>query len=186
AKHGFEHGIQVAIERLLASPKFTFRVERDPPELAPGEVHPVSSRELATRLSFFIWSSIPDDELLDLAERDALADPRVLEAQVRRMLADPKAAALVDNFAGQWLYLRNLESFVPNSVGFPDFDDNLRQGLLTETKLFFESVMREDRNVLDLMTADYTFLNERVARHYGVPGVYGAHFRRVQLDDETR
>ncbi|HEX6998430.1 MAG TPA: DUF1592 domain-containing protein [Gammaproteobacteria bacterium] len=186
AKHGFEHGIQVAIERLLASPKFTFRVERDPPELAPGEVHPVSSRELATRLSFFIWSSIPDDELLDLAERDALTDPRVLEAQVRRMLADPKAAALVDNFAGQWLYLRNLESFVPNSVGFPDFDDNLRQGLLTETKLFFESVMREDRNVLDLMTADYTFLNERVARHYGVPGVYGPHFRRVRLENPAR
>ncbi|HEY8519334.1 MAG TPA: DUF1592 domain-containing protein [Gammaproteobacteria bacterium] len=186
AARGFEGGIQVAIERLLASPKFTFRVERDPPEVAPGEAYPVASRELATRLSFFLWSSIPDDELLELAERDALTDPRVLEAQVRRMLADPKAAALVDNFAGQWLYLRNLESFVPNSVGFPDFDDNLRQGFLTETRLFFESVMREDRNVLDFMTADYTFLNERVARHYGIEGVYGPHFRRVQLEDEAR
>lgn len=183
---GFEGGIQTAIERVLASPKFTFRAEKDPEQVAPGALYSVASSELATRLSFFLWSSIPDDELLALAESDALADPEVLEAQVLRMLADPKAGALVDNFAGQWLYLRNLESFVPNSVGFPDFDDNLRQGFLTETKLFFESVMREDRNILDLMTADYTFLNERVARHYGVPGVYGAHFRRVQLDDETR
>jgi hypothetical protein len=186
AERGFEGGIQTAIERVLASPKFTFRVERDPEDVAAGESYRVSSKELASRLSFFLWSSIPDDELLALAERGRLTDRAVLEAQVRRMLADPKAQALVDNFAGQWLYLRNVESFVPNSTGFPNFDDNLRQGFLTETKLFFESIMREDRNVLDLMTADYTFLNERVAKHYGVPGVYGAHFRRVQLADETR
>jgi hypothetical protein len=186
AERGFESGIQTAIERVLASPKFTFRVERDPADLAAGKSYRVSSKELASRLSFFLWSSIPDDELLDLAERDALGRSDVIEAQVRRMLADPKAQALVDNFAGQWLYLRNVESFVPNSSSFPDFDDNLRQGFLAETKLFFESVMREDRSVVDLLTADYTFLNERVAKHYGVPGVYGAHFRRVKLEDETR
>jgi hypothetical protein len=186
AKRGFEAGIQTAIERLLASPKFTFRIEHDPETLPPGAVHPVSDLELASRLSFFLWSSIPDDELLDLADRGKLSEPTVLEAQVRRMLADPKASALVDNFAAQWLYLRNLNSFVPNSVGFPDFDDNLRQGFLTETKLFFGSIVDEDRNVLDLMTADYTFLNERVAKHYGVPGVYGTRFRRVKLEDERR
>jgi hypothetical protein len=186
AQRGFEGGIQTAIERVLASPKFTFRAERDPESVAPGAAYPVSSLELASRLSFFLWSSIPDDELLDLAQRDELVDPDVLEAQVRRMLADPKAQALVDNFAGQWLYLRNVEAFVPNSSGFPDFDDNLRQGLLNETKLFFESIVREDRNVLDLMTADYTYLNERVAKHYGIPGVYGAHFRKVKLENEAR
>jgi mono/diheme cytochrome c family protein len=186
AERGFEAGIQTALERLLASPKFAFRVERAPDGVAPGEMYRLPSLDLASRLSFFLWSSIPDDELLDLAERDELRDPKVLEAQVRRMLADPKSQALVDNFAGQWLYLRNVESFVPNSEGFPDFDDNLRQGFLTETRLFFESIMREDRNVLDLMNGNYTFLNERVARHYGIPGVYGAHFRRVELKDEAR
>ncbi len=186
AAHGFEGGIQTAVERLLASPKFTFRIEHDPESLAPGTAHPVSDVELASRLSFFLWSSIPDDELLDVADKGKLSDPKVLEAQVRRMLADSKASALVDDFAAQWLYLRNLANFVPNSVGFPNFDDNLRQGFLTETKLFFNSIVREDRNVLDLMTADYTFLNERVAKHYGVPGVYGSHFRRVVLKDERR
>jgi hypothetical protein len=186
AQQGFEAGIQMAIERLLASPKFTFRVERDSDAVRPGVAHAVSDFELASRLSFFLWSSIPDDELLELAELGTLSDDAVLEAQVNRMLADAKARALVDNFAGQWLYLRNLDSFVPNSVGFPNFDDNLRQALRTETELFFESIVREDRNVLELMTADYTFLNERVARHYGVPGVYGSHFRRVALEDETR
>lgn len=186
AERGFEGGIQTAIERVLSSPKFTFRVERDPAAVRPGESYPVSSAELATRLSFFLWSSIPDDELLALAERRELDHRGVLQAQVRRMLADPKARALVDNFAGQWLYLRNVESFVPNSAGFPNFDDNLRQGLLEETRLFFDSIVREDRSVVDLLTADYTFLNERVARHYGIPGVYGAHFRRVVLADRTR
>jgi hypothetical protein len=182
----FEGGVQTAVERVLASPKFTFRIERDPANAAAGEVHPLSGLELASRLSFFLWSSIPDDTLLDLAKHEQLSKPAVLEAQVRRMLADPKADALVKNFAGQWLYLRNLEGMVPNSVGFPDFDDNLRQAFRRETELFFGSIVQEDRNVLDLMTANYTFLNERLARHYRVPYIYGSHFRRVTLADETR
>ncbi len=186
AARDFAGGIQLALERLLASPKFTFRVESEPADVVAGAAHPVSDLELASRLSFFLWSSIPDDELLALAKRGALSEPGTLEAQVRRMLADPKASALVDNFAGQWLYLRNVESFVPNSVGFPDFDDNLRRAFVTETKLFFESVLSEDRNVLDLMTADDTFVNERLAKHYGIGGVYGNHFRRVTLEDEAR
>ncbi|MEO8096071.1 MAG: DUF1592 domain-containing protein [Acidobacteriota bacterium] len=186
AHRGFEGGIQTALERALASPKFTFRVERDPAKAETGDVHPVSGLELASRLSFFLWSSIPDVALLDLAAKGQLSKPAVLEAQVRRMLLDPKAHALVENFAGQWLYLRNLQAMVPNSFGFPDFDDNLRQAFRRETELFFESIVQEDRNVLDLMTANYTFLNERLARHYRVPYVYGSHFRRVTLTDQTR
>ena len=183
---GFEGGIQTALERVLASPKFTFRVERDAANLAAGAIHRLSDVELASRLSFFLWSSIPDDALLDAAARGQLSKPAGLEAQVRRMLADPKARALVDNFAGQWLYLRNLEGFVPNSVGFLNFDDNLRQSMRQETELFFQSMIEEDRNVLDLMTAKDTFLNERLAKHYGVPYVYGSHFRRVTLANEAR
>jgi len=186
SRHDFDRGIQLALERLLASPKFTFRVEPDPTVLAAGSVRPVSDVELASRLSFFLWSSIPDDELLDLAASGSLSEPQVLASELERMLADPKARALTDNFAGQWLYLRNLASMVPNSVGFPDFDDNLRQGLLTETELFFDHIVREDRPVTELMTADYTFLNERVAKHYGIDGVYGNHFRRVALEDPAR
>ena len=185
-ERGFEGGIETAIERLLSSPKFLFRIERAPKSVEPGAAYPLTDVELASRLSFFLWSSIPDDELLALASAGKLAEPKVYEAQVARMLADPKAAALVDNFAGQWLYLRNLDSFVPNSAGFPNFDDNLRQGLKMETKLFFASIVNEDRSVLDLMTASDTFLNERVAKHYGVRGVYGSHFRRVELTDERR
>lgn len=185
-QRGFEGGIQTAIERALSSPKFLFRIERDPPSAAPGSVYRLPDLELASRLSFFLWSSIPDDELLDLAHDGKLADPKLLREQVARMLADPKAHALVENFAGQWLYLRNLDSFQPNSTGFPNFDDNLRQGFKRETELFFESIVKEDRNVIDLMTANYTFLNERVARHYGIPGVYGSQFRRVELEDEAR
>ncbi|HWK55087.1 MAG TPA: DUF1592 domain-containing protein [Hyphomicrobiales bacterium] len=184
--NGFEFGIQSAIERLLASPKFVFRAERDPANAPPGTVHPVSDHELASRLSFFLWSSIPDETLLQLADSGRLSDPGILDQQVKRMLVDPKARALVDNFAGQWLYLRNLDSIVPNSSGFPDFDDNLRQAMRTETELFFESVVREDRSIVDLMNADYTYLNERLARHYGIKGVYGNHFRRVSLEDESR
>jgi hypothetical protein len=183
---GFEAGVQTAVERLLSSPKFLFRIERSPASVEPGAAYPLGDVELASRLSFFLWSSIPDDELLALARAGKLADAKVYEAQVARMLADPKAAALVDNFAAQWLYLRNLDAFVPNSVGFPDFDDNLRQGLKTETELFFASIVEEDRSVLDLMTAKDTYLNERVAKHYGVRGVYGPHFRRVELTDERR
>jgi hypothetical protein len=182
----FESGVQEALERMLASPKFLIRAERDPATVAPGAVYRVSDLDLASRLSFFLWSSIPDDELLRVASEGRLKNPAVLEQQTRRMLADPKAEALVTNFAGQWLYLRNLRGMIPNSVDFPDFDDNLRQSFARETELFFGSIIHEDRNVLDLMTANYTFLNERLAKHYGVPNVYGSHFRRVSITDEAR
>ncbi|HEY4214721.1 MAG TPA: DUF1592 domain-containing protein [Steroidobacteraceae bacterium] len=186
ARNGFESGIQAAVERVLASPKFVFRTERDPANVRVGTIHKISDLELASRLSFFLWSSIPDETLLQLADKGRLSDPAILDKQVDRMLADPKARALTDNFAAQWLYLRNLNSMVPNSSGFPNFDDNLRQAMRTETELFFESIVREDRNVLDLMTANYTYLNERLARHYGINDVYGNHFRRVILKDEAR
>jgi mono/diheme cytochrome c family protein len=182
----FETGVQTALQRILASPKFAFRVERDPDNMAAGAVYRVSDLELASRLSFFLWSSIPDDQLLRVAASGTLHTPAVLHQQVRRMLADPKSDAIIKNFAGQWLYLRNLKSFQPNSLEFADFDDNLRQAFQKETELFFATVMHEDRNVLDLMTADYTFLNERLAKHYGIPGIYGSHFRRVTLTDEAR
>jgi mono/diheme cytochrome c family protein len=182
----FEAGIDLALRRMLASPKFVFRVEPDPAKVAPGAVYALDDSELASRLSFFLWSSIPDDELLNLAERNRLHEPATLERQVRRMLADPKAQALVDNFVGQWLQLRNLRNKQPNSHEFPDFDDNLRRALDTELEMFFASMLREDRNVLDLMTADYTFVNERLAKHYRIPNVYGSHFRRITLTDDTR
>jgi mono/diheme cytochrome c family protein len=180
----FNAGIEMALERILASPKFIFRTERDPSNATPGSIHPISEPELASRLSFFLWSTIPDDQLLQLASQGQLR--KRLDEQVHRMLADPKAEAMVTNFAGQWLYLRNLRTMVPNSVDFPDFDDNLRQSFLRETELFFGSIMREDRNVLDLMTADYTFVNERLARHYKIPNIYGSQFRRVTITDEAR
>jgi cytochrome c5 len=181
---GFDAGIEMALERILASPRFEFRIEK---HLAPpGTVYRVSDIDLASRLSFFLWSSIPDDELLDLAAQGKLSNPAVLECETRRMLADPRSQALVDNFAGQWLQLRNVRNVQPNSDEFPNFDDNLRQSLRRETELLFESVMREDRNVLDLMTADYTFVNERLARHYGIPDIYGSRFRRVTITDEAR
>jgi hypothetical protein len=185
---GFESGIEVALRALLSSPEFLFRVERDPSGAAPGAVYRITDVDLASRLSFFLWSSIPDDRLLEAAERRRLSDPAVLEAEVRRMLADPRAGALTTNFASQWLYLRNLAAVVPNLRLYPDFDDNLRQAFRRETELFFQSIVREDRSVLDLLDADYTFLNERLARHYGVPGVYGDRFRRVPLrqDSERR
>jgi len=182
----FESGIQRGLERILASPRFAFRVEHDPDSVTPGTPYRVSDVELASRLSFFLWSSIPDDTLLDLASRGRLKDPVVLDQQVRRMLADPKSSALVENFAGQWLQLRNVRSVLPNSDEFPDFDDNLRQSFRRETELLFESIIREDRNVLDLLRADYTFVNERLARHYGIPGIYGSRFRRVAVTDDAR
>jgi Protein of unknown function (DUF1592)/Protein of unknown function (DUF1588)/Protein of unknown function (DUF1587)/Protein of unknown function (DUF1585)/Protein of unknown function (DUF1595)/Planctomycete cytochrome C len=182
----FETGVAFALRGILASAKFVFRGERDPANLAPGTIYRISDLELASRLSFFLWSTIPDDELLGVASQGRLKDPAVLDQQVRRMLADPKSQALVSNFAGQWLYLRNLKSTAPDQGEFPDFDDNLRQAFKRETELFFESVMREDRNVLDLLTADYTFVNERLARHYGIPNVYGSRFRRVTLTDDAR
>ena len=182
----FDLGIERALQLILASPKFVFRVERDPANLAPGTVYRVSDIELASRLSFFLWSSIPDDELLTEASAGRLKNPSVLERQARRMLADPKAKALVDNFAGQWLHLRNVKNAQPHADEFPDFDDNLRRGFQRETELLFESLMREDRSVVDLLRADYTFVNERLARHYGIPNVYGSHFRRVPVTDEAR
>jgi len=182
----FERGIEAALQFILASPNFVFRVERDPENVAAGTVYRISDIELASRLSFFLWSSIPDGELLDLATRGRLADPAVREQQVRRMLADPRSHALVSNFAGQWLQLRNVRTVLPNSEVFPDFDDNLRESFLRETEMLFESVMREDRNVLDLLRADYTFVNERLARHYNIPNIYGSAFRRVPVTDEAR
>jgi hypothetical protein len=182
----FDRGIQAALERILASPKFLFRAESEPGGVEPGSAFPVSSLELASRLSFFLWSSMPDDALLDLAASGKLASEATLEREIRRMLADPRSDALVNNFAGQWLQLRNLRNFQPNTDLFPDFDDNLRQGFRHETELLFQSVLREDRSVLDLMTADYTFVNERLARHYGIPNIYGSRFRRVPVSDEAR
>ena len=183
---GFDSGIEMAVQRILASPKFVFRVERDPEGAAPGSASPVSDLELASRLSFFLWSSIPDDDLLRASEHGKLKDPAAFDRQVRRMLDDPKSEALISNFAGQWLQLRNVRNVQPNSDEFPDFDDNLRQGFRRETELLFESILREDRNVLDLLTADYTFVNERLARHYGIADVSGSRFRRVAVADESR
>ena len=179
---GFEPAISAALRRLLVSPEFLMRVERDPAGATPGSSYRISDLELASRLSFFLWSSIPDDELLAAAEGGQLRDPAVLTAQVTRMLADARSAAFVDNFAGQWLFLRNLQATVPVQNVFPDFDDTLRQAFRRETELFFDSLVREDRSVLDLLRAEYTFLNERLARHYGIPNVKGSHFRRVTLE----
>jgi len=184
-KGTFDAGIQLGIRRILASPTFVFRVEEDG-GLKPGTIHRLSDLELATRLSFFLWSSIPDDTLLDLAAKHQLSQPAVLEKQVRRMLADSRADALVTNFAGQWLHLRNLKTIAPNHDEFPDFDDTLREAFQREAELFFASIMREDRNVIDLLTADYTFVNERLAKHYGVPYIYGSQFRRVTLSEDAR
>ncbi|MCU1336111.1 MAG: hypothetical protein JWO19_1692 [Bryobacterales bacterium] len=185
-KKNFDAGIQTALRLILTNPKFLFRTETDPASAAPGSMHPVSDLELASRLSFFLWSTIPDDQLISIASQGKLRDPAVLEQQVKRMLADDRSEALVKNFAGQWLLLRNLPSVLPDPNEFPNFDDNLRQAFRRETEMFFESVMREDRSVLDLLTADYTFVNERLAKHYGIPGIYGSQFRRVKLTGEER
>ncbi len=182
---GFEAGIELALSALLVKPQFLFRIERDPADIAPATAYRIAPVELASRLSFFLWSSAPDDELLDLATRGDLSRPEVLESQVRRMLADKRSRSLVSNFAGQWLYLRNLEAAIPDMRLFPDFDDNLRKAFRQETELFFESVLREDRSVLELLKADYTFLNERLARHYGIPHVSGSRFRRVSVNEES-
>ena len=182
---GFDAGIEAALRRLLVSPEFLFRIERDPSGVAPNAAYRIGDVELASRLSFFLWSSIPDDELLDRAERGELARPAVLERQVRRMLADPRSSALVTNFAAQWLGLRKLDRVTPQQDAFPDFDENLRQAMRKETELFIGSVLREDRSVLDLVGANYTFLNERLARHYGIPNLYGADFRRVTFDPDS-
>jgi mono/diheme cytochrome c family protein len=186
AQGGFDGGIEQALRRLLVSPEFLMRVERDPANAAPDSVYAISDLELASRLSFFLWSSIPDDELLDLATKRQLSNPAVLARQVRRMLADPRSQAFVNNFAGQWLFLRNLDAVVPVQSIFPDFDDSLRQSFRRETELFFDSIVREDRSAFDLLRADYTFVNERLATHYGIPNIKGNHFRRVTFGPESK
>ena len=186
SKGGFEAGIQMALEGMLVSPKFLFRVERDPPNAAPGSVYHISDLELASRLSFFLWSSIPDDQLLSLATQGKLHNREVLAQQVRRMLADSRSKALVSNFAGQWLQLRHLAELSPDDKEFPDFDDSLREAFQQETELFLESMVREDRPLMEVLDANYTFVNERLANHYGIPNIYGSSFRRVTLTDENR
>ena len=181
ARGGFEAGIALAVRGILVSPNFLFRFEDQPAAVELGTPYRLSDLELASRLSFFLWSSIPDDELVEAAVNGTLHTPDVLQRQVRRMLADPRSQALVDDFAGQWLHIRNVAGFQPSPELLFHFDDNLRQAFERETKLFFESIIRENRSVLDLLDADYTFLNERLAKHYGVPGVYGERFRRVSL-----
>ncbi|MCY4025953.1 MAG: DUF1592 domain-containing protein [Acidobacteria bacterium] len=182
----FEDGIEMALSGVLVSPSFLFRVPRAPEGAAPGSVHPLSDVDLASRLSFFLWSSIPDEELLNLAERGRLQDADVLAGQIRRMLADPKARALVDNFGGQWLHLRNVADWRPDPERFADFDESLRYAFERETALFLDHLIRDDRSVLELVDGDYSFLNERLARFYGVDGVGGGHFRRVPLAGTER
>ena len=177
----FDDGIEKALRRLLADPEFVYRREIAPATVRAGETYRINDLALASRLSFFIWSSMPDDELLSLAQQGRLHEPDVLEKQVRRMVADPKSAALVENFTGQWLNLRALATVAPNASVYPDFDDNLRQAFRREVELLFDSIVHEDRGVLDLLNADYTFVDERLARHYGIPSVYGSRFRRVTL-----
>jgi hypothetical protein len=182
----FDRGIESALQFILASPEFLVRFESDPPNLPSNAAYRLDDVALASRLSFFLWSSLPDDQLLTLASQNRLKDPVVLEQQVKRMLGDARSQALVTNFAEQWLHLRNLKSAIPDLEAFPDFDDNLRQAMKEETSLFFDSIVHEDRSVVDLLNADYTFVNERLARHYGIPNVYGSQFRRVTIADEAR
>ena len=178
----FEDGIERGLQGILSDPEFVFRTEAAPARLRAGQSYRINDLELASRLAFFLWSTTPDDQLITLASSGRLSDPKVLDAQVRRMLADPRSRELVENFAGQWLQLRNLPSAAPSTQLFPDFDDNLRQAFRIEAEMFFDSILREDRSALDLLTADYTFVNERLARHYGIPNVYGSRFRRITLD----
>jgi hypothetical protein len=181
----FDEGIEQALQRLLISPEFLLRVESDPAGIPPNTPYRISDIELASRLSFFLWNSVPDEELLRAAEQRSLRDPAVLERQVRRMIADDRFTSFVEQFAGQWLFLRNLAASIPVQQSFPDFDDTLRESFRIETEMFVESVIREDRSALDLLRADYTFLNERLARHYGIPNVKGTRFRRVPLPPES-
>jgi mono/diheme cytochrome c family protein len=182
----FDFGIEKALRVLLVSPDFLFRIEQDPPGAVPATVYRISDLELASRLSFFLWSTVPDDQLLDLAEKGELRDPAVLDQQVRRLLDDPQSNSLVTNFAGQWLYIRNLEQQKPDPDVFPEFDESLRQSFQRETELFFQNIVREDRSVMELLDANYTFLNQRLAEHYGIPNIYGAQFRKVSLTDPNR
>jgi hypothetical protein len=185
-RSAFDRGVEAALQFILASPEFLIRFEQDPPSVAHDAAYRLNDVALASRLSFFLWSSLPDDQLLTLASQGKLSNPVVLDQQVMRMLADARSQALVANFAEQWLHLRNLKSSAPDLEAFPDFDDNLRQAMKEETSLFFDSVVREDRSVVDLLNADYTFINERLARHYGIPDIYGSQFRRVKVTSEAR
>ena len=185
-EEGFEKGIQLALERILVAPDFLWRIQQDPPGLPPGENYKITDLELASRLSFFLWSGGPDEELLSLAENGRLRESGILKSQVTRMMDDPKAEAFIKNFIGQWLYLRNLDNVYPLPSAFPEFDDNLRESFKRETELFFDEQIREDHSLLDLFTANYSFLNERLADHYGVQGIYGNHFRKVSLDGHKR
>jgi hypothetical protein len=180
----FDAGIEAALQRVLTDVEFIYRGEHEPAGRAAGKSYHIRDLELASRLSFFLWSSIPDDELIDIAARGTLRTPGVLEKEVRRMLADPKSAALVDNFTGQWLNVRGLKSVEPVVNIFPDFDDNLRNAFQREAELFFDAIVHEDKSALDLLTADFTYVNERLAKHYGIPNVYGSQFRRVTLPPE--
>jgi mono/diheme cytochrome c family protein len=182
----FDSGIETALQFILTSPEFLFRFEPDPANTASNAVYRLDDLALASRLSFFLWSSIPDDQLLTVATQGKLKDPVVLQQQIKRMLADKRSSALIANFAEQWLFLRNLKTTVPDLEAFPDFDDNLRRAMKEETTLFIDSIMREDRSVVDLLNADYTFVNERLARHYGMPNIYGSQFRRVTVPSEAR
>ena len=179
----FEEGVRRGLQAMLVSPDFLFRVEQEPKDVVPGDVFRLNDHELASRLSFLLWSSIPDEELLTIADEGRLTDPKVLKQQVRRMMADPKSDALIQNFGGQWLHLRTLANVKPDPEIFTSFDENLREAFQRETELFLTSIFREDRSVLDMLDADYTYLNERLARHYGIPNVYGPQFRRVKLDE---
>jgi hypothetical protein len=183
---GFDAGIQRGIERILAAPSFLFRIEHEPAGLTAGSVYRLGDLDLASRLSFFLWSSIPDDELRDAAARGTLQDPAVVEQQVARMLRDPRSNALVDHFASRWLELSKLPGVVPDTELYPEFDENLREAMEQETKLFLASQLHENRSVLELLTADYSFLNERLATHYGIRNIYGSHFRRVRFTDDNR
>ena len=176
----------MAVQTILVSPEFLFRMEFDPANVKPGEAYPISNLELASRLSFFLWSSMPDEELLSLAEQSRLKDPSILEQQIKRMMADPRSHSLVTNFAGQWLFLRNMARVLPDPLAFPDFDINLRDALQKETELLIESMLREDSSIVDLLDFDYTFVNERLARHYDIEGIYGSEFQRIKITDERR
>jgi hypothetical protein len=181
---GFDYGIEAVVQRILADPEFIYRSELEPAETPPGEPYRISDLELASRLSFFLWSSIPDEELVALAAENRLHDGNVLAQQVRRMIADPRAEAFIENFTGQWLNVRGMQASEPVVELFPDFDSTLREAYRREIELFFGSVIHEDRSILDLLTADYTFVNERLAQHYGIPGIYGSQFRRIELGPE--
>jgi hypothetical protein len=183
---GFDTGIRFALERILVSPDFIFRIERDPLDAEPGSAYAITDTELASRLSFFLWSSLPDDELLDLVQRGALRNPGVLEAQVKRMMTDSRSSGFIENFVGQWLYLRNLDGIYPDPAAFPEFDENLREAFQKETELFIDDQIRSDRSMRELLSADYTYVNERLARHYGIPKIYGSRYRKVMLEGAER